>query len=433
MQEGYQALKRQLGLYKSGKSRHTDGSESLLDVMRIYAPSSDYNDPDRYAQDIADIIGVTPDTPIKDINTDAWALAISQLEDPAAYKQLLGEGIYPATPQEKNIWQEAMGTLRDEGVGALAAQAVNKASNVYHEKTGGKEDIVVEDTAPMTPTEWKQALGMPATDPLKAQGDLDQEWLHPTMPETTLLSKGIPNTSKGVIHQPIAVNTTKVKFGYRNREQEGDIKTKGALISTYNPFRSTKDYLGKHYAEGKGGFEEANSVNDSVIALNTKTGEVMGGTFKDFKDNPDVVVSRTLPAKKVTSISISGNNRYFDKISQRGIRLHTNNGKYTDVPIGIGTDNSGKRLTGWSGGKMFITKPDGSEGYFVYGTAQQLARQLEEYKNTHQVDYVLWYDMDHKAFSQAMMPQDGVLKSDMLNSIQHDDTNSTGGHFLYLK
>ena len=478
-EEGTNALLNQIDLYKSGKSMHTDGSENLSELIHIYAPSSDNNDPIAYTKDLANILGVTTTTPIKDIPTGKLALGIAKIEDTSMYEILINDpasaeaikkaSVKPTpeptlqwgtetepvinseltapvnvtkskvetsikkkgTPKEAGLIEQATNTLIDEGVGALLSQVGNKISNVYYEKTGGKEDIVIEDKQIMTQDEWLNAVKM-KVPPFVNNINTDQEWLKPSMPEVTLLSSATKNTDyKDIIYQPLSVNTTKAKFGYRNRGNNKDIKSSGALFSTYNPFRSTSKYLGWHTEEGKANFKGANASSNSVIALNTKTGEVMGGTFKDFANNPDIVVSRTLPAKKVVSIGVSKDNKYFDGISQRGTKLTLANGTQQDIPIGIGSDNSGNRLTGWSGGKMFITKPDGSEGHFVYGTVKQLSSQLNKYKKTHQIDHVLWYDMDHKAFSQAYQTNTGTLYGNY--NIERDNTNSTGGHFLYLK
>ena len=80
---------------------------------------------------------------------------------------------------------------------------------------------------------------------------------------------------------------------------------------------------------------------------------------------------------------------------------------------------------------MFITQLNGSNGFFVYGTAEQLKRQLEEYKKINEVDEVLWYDLDQKAFSQAYQTKSGKITKEELKRM--DNTNSSGGNVLYLQ
>ena len=88
MEEGFTALQNQLNLYKTGKSAHTTGKETLLDVMKIYAPSSDNNDPESYAEHVAKMLGIKTSTPISQVDTKAWAAAIASMESPQAYKKL---------------------------------------------------------------------------------------------------------------------------------------------------------------------------------------------------------------------------------------------------------------------------------------------------------------------------------------------------------
>lgn len=80
-QEGQDALKNQLDLYKSGKTRNNlDGNSTLLQAMSRYAPLADGNNPYLYAKHIADNLGITVDTPISKIDTDKWAEQIAKFE-----------------------------------------------------------------------------------------------------------------------------------------------------------------------------------------------------------------------------------------------------------------------------------------------------------------------------------------------------------------
>lgn len=93
MEEGFGALTYQLDLYKTGKSSHTNGNETLGEMMAIYAPASDNNQPKKYAAHLAKKLGVTVDTPIRDLNTKSWAGAISSVESPQAFKILVSKGL----------------------------------------------------------------------------------------------------------------------------------------------------------------------------------------------------------------------------------------------------------------------------------------------------------------------------------------------------
>ena len=80
-QEGYAALLNDLEIKKTGQS--TTGikpEHTLVDFANVYAPKSDKNDPAQYAANLANLMGVNPDTQIKDLDSGKWAEAIAQSE-----------------------------------------------------------------------------------------------------------------------------------------------------------------------------------------------------------------------------------------------------------------------------------------------------------------------------------------------------------------
>jgi hypothetical protein len=315
-------------------------------------------------------------------------------------------------PAEQSRIAEAIQTITEEGWGAFMTQMSNYISTKADEKTG-KEDIIID---------YKKGTKELIIDTPKKT----EVAAKPEMPKMKILADTVRQDGDRVF-VPVAINTEKSKFDYRNRGQEKDIpKTTGAYFSTYAPFRPTTDFIGKK----EKGLSGTNKSSDAVIALNTKTGKVEAGTFDKFKGKPEYVVSKTLPAKAVKAIEINKNAKYFEGIAQKGLTVVYAAGKKQDLPIGLGNKGDGNGLTGWSGGKMFITKPDGTEGYFVYGTVKHLQKELENYKKVHKVDHVLWYDMDHKAFSQAYQTKTGKIKGS--DAVAMDNTNSSGGNFLYM-
>jgi len=78
-QEGRSALERQLELYKSGKSAHTKGTETLAQATSIYAPPSE-NNTQNYINFVSKQLGVSANTPISQIDTKKWADAIEKME-----------------------------------------------------------------------------------------------------------------------------------------------------------------------------------------------------------------------------------------------------------------------------------------------------------------------------------------------------------------
>jgi hypothetical protein len=80
-EEGRQALIRQLNLYKTGKSKTgVKPTNSLYEAMAKYAPVADKNNPVQYAEFIAKRIGISPKTPISEIDLEKWADAITIME-----------------------------------------------------------------------------------------------------------------------------------------------------------------------------------------------------------------------------------------------------------------------------------------------------------------------------------------------------------------
>lgn len=80
--EGRDALINQLVIYQTDRSKTGVRSDStLLEAMEKYAPlGHGNNNPRKYAQFIADRMGVNINTKIKDIDTEAWADAIGIYE-----------------------------------------------------------------------------------------------------------------------------------------------------------------------------------------------------------------------------------------------------------------------------------------------------------------------------------------------------------------
>lgn len=80
-QQGRQALVNQLSLYQTGKTHNNvNGNSTLYEAMSKYAPASDKNNPRHYAEFVANHVGVSPNTPIRNIDINKWADAISIME-----------------------------------------------------------------------------------------------------------------------------------------------------------------------------------------------------------------------------------------------------------------------------------------------------------------------------------------------------------------
>ncbi len=84
--EGKAALYNDLTAKMTGTSKTgLNGDSSLLDFAKTYAPASDKNDPIQYAADIANKMGISPDTKIGTLTPriDDFASAVASNEDPS--------------------------------------------------------------------------------------------------------------------------------------------------------------------------------------------------------------------------------------------------------------------------------------------------------------------------------------------------------------
>lgn len=80
-EEGRNALENQLRLYQTGETKNpVTPNSSIYQAMSVYAPASDGNNPKHYAEFVADKLGVSPNTPISQIDIKKWADAVTQME-----------------------------------------------------------------------------------------------------------------------------------------------------------------------------------------------------------------------------------------------------------------------------------------------------------------------------------------------------------------
>lgn len=86
-QEGFGALMNDLEAKKTGNtSTGLHGDSNLAEFASKYAPAGDNNNPAQYAANLANHMGVRPDTKLKDLDTGAWAEAIAKNEGYSAAK-----------------------------------------------------------------------------------------------------------------------------------------------------------------------------------------------------------------------------------------------------------------------------------------------------------------------------------------------------------
>lgn len=106
-QEGYQALLNDIKAKQTGKTKTGLGpNSSILDLMNVYSPAEDNNDPQRLASTLAQGLGVNVNSKIGDLDTKRLADLIAINED-AAYAT--SQGNTPrAIPQQQSTEEPGM-------------------------------------------------------------------------------------------------------------------------------------------------------------------------------------------------------------------------------------------------------------------------------------------------------------------------------------
>ena len=243
-----------------------------------------------------------------------------------------------------------------------------------------------------------------------------------------LLSDTIPNPGVyGMYYLPIYLDLTNTNsLGYRNRGDDMDIHG-SALISVFTPFMTPSELFGTKY----GKLPSAN-FDSYVFAINKK-GSFKVGKLIDFAGT-DYKVSQTWPPKKIVSINLDGINSNLSWSNAKAIKLVHLDNKETCFPIGLGPSGTGNDIGGYSGGKILISTPEGLYLTFIYGTANQLKFELNNYILKHELSYVLFYDLDLKSYAQTLNSYDGVLTKEYLKSRDNLNSAQSGaGSFVYLK
>ncbi len=93
-EEGYDALKKDINIKVSGKSSVITPDATIGDFFKIYAPSTDNNDPEAYAAFVSDTTGLDIGMSIGEMTEDQqenFAQAIVKIESPNSYLELFNE------------------------------------------------------------------------------------------------------------------------------------------------------------------------------------------------------------------------------------------------------------------------------------------------------------------------------------------------------
>lgn len=145
-QDGMAALLNDLQAKKNGTTTTGIGpSSTLADFASKYAPDSDGNDPQQYTANLANHMGVRPDTPISQLDIGKWADAIANAEGYVSDGPQTKESKpVEITPPKETLGEHLTSRVQDLG-NAVSGKGLNPLSRVIQSGgaiAGGINDVV---------------------------------------------------------------------------------------------------------------------------------------------------------------------------------------------------------------------------------------------------------------------------------------------------
>jgi hypothetical protein len=195
-QEGFNALVSKIQNIQNGGSKVYSPDMTLLQYISKYAPSSDNNNPQAYANGIAKNLGITANTKIRDIDATKLAMEHARHEDGNSYRMLqdlwvsggaqgtgadstqytdqnINDLAYLVELQEKNPTQAAK-DMKELGYNArdLANYKAGNVPMTEKQKNSSIEVMnAIKDLADPSKYEWNDAVGFLAGTPSLSGGD----------------------------------------------------------------------------------------------------------------------------------------------------------------------------------------------------------------------------------------------------------------------
>jgi hypothetical protein len=93
VEDGINALIQKIKNAQTGKSQVYSPDMTVEQFFSKYAPAADNNNPKAYAKFVASFVGAKPNSKIKDVDGEQFAIAIMKHENAAMYKELVKRGI----------------------------------------------------------------------------------------------------------------------------------------------------------------------------------------------------------------------------------------------------------------------------------------------------------------------------------------------------
>ena len=308
--------------------------------------------------------------------------------------------------------QELIMSIKDEGIG-----------NAYEQV---KNYVVQEYFTDVAMAQFKVDKPKPIAEQKYLPSEVNQRNLNNrnTSIGNNLIEKKIYTNRNGKSTRTFSKSLNKTKIYTRNRGDKNDIK--GNIgVYTYAPFKTYNEHNGNKYANLK-----MDGRNHSVIAINSNN-ELVVGKSNDYKET-NTKFSPTYIIDGVSEIVLSGNNKFFSGINQKGIGLKTESGiKY--IPFGVG-NGEGNNMGYHSGGHFMFENPKTNEIIILHGSGKNIQDGVKSYMNKSNINNINVIETNHKTYSVIGYNADNIHKG--TENIIKDNVNSKwsgSGNFIYYK
>lgn len=202
--EGYNALVKDLTAKMTGAtSTKLKPTSSLKEFSSVYAPASDKNDPEQYAQNLSRQLGVSVDTPIGSLQgrVHDFAKAIATNEDPSGAKTAT---LSRATPQNESV--SGAGNVQTNQSRQLSHEQLIANINAM-EKQGAKPEEVQGYLDSLKPKSNSGFNPQPYSHPDSSPGQVDFSGAPETPPQSpgilSSIGNAIGSAAKSVV-SPVA-------------------------------------------------------------------------------------------------------------------------------------------------------------------------------------------------------------------------------------
>lgn len=226
----------------------------------------------------------------------------------------------------------------------------------------------------------------------------------------------------------INLNSTKARFGFRNRgDYSQDIlKTHGLLIPLAHRLKSPQKLKR----------ERGVHKNTTVIGLDTRTGKILVGVLNDFLHLKTARLSKTtrnnireIPMQNGNVVKKRARYNNWKKYKYYSPTTITNTGRRGSLPILFKGKNGPNKLGSTMGGSFIFQSKDKKRTILVSGTANQIATAFKLFKGKD--SFATIYNLDNGTYTMGFQTKSKILKKQQLR--RYDLRNSSGGHGLYLK